>query len=46
MNKDLLENELSVLEDISHPNIVRLFEILEDNTNYYIVSELMKYGDL
>jgi len=35
-----------VLEDISHPNIVRLFEILEDKTNYYVVSELMKYGEL
>ena len=46
VNTDLLKNELQVLEDISHPNIVRLFEILEDTNNYYIVSELMKYGEL
>ena len=46
MNTDLLKNELSVLESVSHPNIVRLFEILEDDDYYYIVSELMKHGEL
>jgi len=41
-----MENELEILEDISHPNIVRIFELLEDNNNYYIVSELMNHGEL
>ena len=39
-------NELEVLEDISHPNVVRIFELLEDDDNYYIISELMSHGDL
>ena len=41
-----MENELQILEDISHPNIVRIFELLEDDSNYYIVSELMKHDTL
>ena len=41
-----MENELKVLEEISHPNIVRIYELLEDKDNYYIVSELMKHGEL
>ena len=35
-----------MLEEISHPNIVRIFEILEDKKYYFIVSELMKHGEL
>ena len=46
ISSDLMKNEIQVLEGICHPNIVRLFEILEDDNNYYIVSELMKYGEL
>ena len=44
--KALMENELQILEDISHPNIVRIFELLHDENNYYIVSELMRHGEL
>ena len=44
--KNLMANELQILEQISHPNIVRIFELLEDDNNYYIVSELMKHGEL
>jgi len=39
-------NELTILENISHPNIVNIFELLEDNNNYYIIAELMKHGEL
>jgi serine/threonine protein kinase len=35
-----------VLEDISHPNIVYIFEILEDKDRYFIISELIKHGEL
>ena len=30
---------LEVLEATEHPNITRIFELLEDNFNYYIVME-------
>ena len=41
-----MENELQVLAKVSHPNIVRIIELLYDDTFYYIVSEYVKHGDL
>ena len=51
MNKDaelvqLMEQELEVLQRTNHPNIVKLIDVYEDEVNFYIVSELMKGGDL
>ena len=43
---ELMHNELKVLEQTVHPNIVRVFELMEDADNYYIVSELVKGGEL
>ena len=39
-------NELSILSEKSHPRIMRIVELIEDNENYYIVSELLKGGEL
>ena len=41
-----MEQELNVLKVADHPNVVKLYELLEDDTNFYIVSELMRGGDL
>ena len=30
----------------SHPNIIRIIDLLEDEENYYVVSELVKGGEL
>ena len=30
----------------SHPNIIRIVDLLEDSENYYIVSEVVKGGEL
>jgi serine/threonine protein kinase len=35
-----------VLEATEHPNITRIFELLEDTTNYYIVMEVVTGGNL
>jgi len=43
---DLMRNELSVLEKTDHPHITRVFEILEDDRNFYVVMEFLKGGDL
>ena len=43
---ELLVNEISVLSKLSHPNIMQLYEIFDDNTNIYIVSEYCKGGEL
>ena len=39
-------NELKVLETTVHPNIVRLYELLNDDEYYYVVSEYLKHGEL
>ena len=38
--------ELQVLEDTSHPNIMRLYELLHDDNFYFIVSEFIRFGEL
>ena len=42
MNK----NEFEVLEATEHPNITRIFELMEDSRNYYIVMEVVTGGNL
>ena len=43
---ELMNNELKVLEETTHPHIMRIFELLEDDRFYYIVSELVNGGEL
>ena len=43
---ELLQNELSILGDKSHPNIIRIVDLMEDHDNYYVVSEVVKGGEL
>ena len=42
----LMCNEIYVLQKTDHPNIVRVFELLEDSDNFYVVMELLSCGDL
>ena len=42
----LLKNELTILGEKSHPNIIRIIDLIEDDDNYYVVSELVKGGEL
>ena len=39
-------NEIEALRKISHPNILNIFEIFEDNYQYYIMSEYCEGGEL
>jgi serine/threonine protein kinase len=41
-----LDNEIELLKTISHPNIVQLYESMEDNSTIYLVMELIKGCDL
>ncbi|EEA05187.1 calcium-dependent protein kinase, putative [Cryptosporidium muris RN66] len=47
-NKDTstILKEVDLLKKLDHPNIMKLFEILEDSNSYYIVSELYTGGEL
>ena len=43
---ELMQGELKVLQDTSHPHIMNIFELLEDDDYYYIVSEFLRGGEL
>jgi serine/threonine protein kinase len=42
----LLQNELAILGSKSHPKIIRIVDLMEDNKNYYVVSEIVEGGEL
>ena len=39
-------NEISVLKQLDHPNIVQLCEFFQDSKNYYIITELCEGEEL
>mmetsp|Transcript_10848 Transcript_10848/g.17085 ORF Transcript_10848/g.17085 Transcript_10848/m.17085 type:complete len:183 (+) Transcript_10848:241-789(+) len=41
-----LESEVEILSQIDHPNIVKLFEVFNEKTKFYMVMELMTGGEL
>ena len=41
-----LKAEVTILQLVNHPSIVKLYETLEDDDNYYIVLELLRGGEL
>lgn len=43
---DLMYDELSILQKTDHPHVTRVFEVIEDKKNFYVVMELIKGGDL
>lgn len=42
----MINKEIAVFKALQHQNIVRLYEILEDECNLYMVMEYMEKGDL
>ena len=40
------ETEIKILSLLDHPNIVRLFEVFEDDKNFYLIMELCQGGNL
>ena len=41
-----LQNEIDILTNVDHPNIVKLYEVFEDDNSYYLVMEQMPGGEL
>ena len=39
-------NELLVLQTIAHTNLTHIYELLHDDSNFYIVQEIVRTGDL
>lgn len=46
MKMEHMINELIALESMTHPHLVHTYELLHDSKRYYIVTELLKQGDL
>lgn len=49
MSKDEEEHfqyEINILKKLDHPNILKLYEVFQDEKRYYIVTELCKGGEL
>jgi 5'-AMP-activated protein kinase catalytic alpha subunit len=42
----MVNKEIAVFKALHHRNVVRLFEIVEDDLNLYLVMEYMEKGDL
>lgn len=43
---NILNNEISVLKNLDHPNIIKLFECYYDSNYYYLIEEYCNGGDL
>lgn len=41
-----MKNELRILSECRHPNIMDVQDIIEDENNFYIVSELIEGGSI
>lgn len=41
-----LQNEIDILTHVDHPNIVKLYEVYEDESSYSLVMELMTGGEV
>lgn len=39
-------NEVALLKNMDHPNIVRLYELYQDDKNYFLVTEFLTGGEL
>lgn len=42
----LLQNEIDILSNVFHPNIIEIHELLRDDSHYFIISEYIKGGQL
>ena len=43
---ELLHNEITIWEQLHHPNLVRLLDVFENEESLSLVTELMRGGDL
>ena len=41
-----IKNEINILKQIDHPNIMKIFEFFEDNNSFYVIAEYCDSGDL
>ena len=42
----MLDTEINILKELSHPNVIRFENVYKDVQNYYLVTEYCPDGDL
>ena len=42
----MLQNEIKILKQLDHPNIVKLYEVYYDKKNIYLITEFLEGGEL
>jgi calcium-dependent protein kinase len=42
----IIQNEIQILRSVDHPNILKLYEVFEDDETYQIVTDMMRGGSL
>ena len=45
-NNDEILREIEILKNLDHPNVMKIYEFLEDENNYYLIQEFCDGGDL
>ena len=45
-DEQALQDEIAVLNELHHPNIIHLYGVYEDPAHYYLVTEQMRGGEL
>jgi len=45
-NMDRFKQEVIILQELDHPNVLKLYEYFEDEKNVYLVTELCQGGEL
>ena len=45
-DREVLTQEINLMIDLDHPNIVKLFEVFEDKTYIFLIMEMLKGGEL
>ena len=43
---DRFKQEIAILQQLDHPNVLKLYEYFEDDRNVYLVTEICKGGEL
>ena len=44
-NEEIMR-EINILKNLDHPNVMKIYEFLEDEKNYYLIQEFCDEGDL